>query len=71
MKANQKTGFGSVLAVFGGIGIILGPLFGLTDLNDPWSFIAGLIVGLMAGTGVALSIYGLQERRRNISGNQS
>lgn len=64
MNTKQKMGIGAVLAVFGGLGIILAPLLGATRLNDPWSFVTGLMVGLMAGMGVALSVWGLIENRR-------
>jgi hypothetical protein len=64
MGTNKKLGIGSFLAVLGGIGFILAPTLGATQLERPWSFIAGFVVGIVGGTGVALSIFGLLEKKR-------
>lgn len=58
----HKMGIGTVLGVFGGIGIVLGPVLGLSHLEEPWSFVTGFAVGLVCGLGVVLSIFGLFER---------
>lgn len=64
MQPKQKLGMGAVLAVFGGAGIALAPLLGATQLNAPWSFLTGFILGMAAGLGIALSIWGIRENRR-------
>lgn len=64
-RTNAKLGLGSTLAIIGGIGFILGPTLGLTDLAGPWSFLAGLVAGMTAGTGSALTIGALLERRES------
>ena len=67
MQSKCKIAIGSILAVIGGCGIILGPLFKLTELASPWSFIVGFIAGLAGGLGVALSISGLISNRKKSS----
>lgn len=54
-----KLGIGALMATLGGLMMILGPAIGLTDLGRPWTFLAGFLVGVIAGTGAALSIVGL------------
>jgi len=66
VKTKHKIGFGAALAVFGGIGIILGPLLGFTHLGKPWSFITGFAVGVICAAGVVLSIFALLENRKTI-----
>jgi len=61
---NQKLGLGAILGVIGALGIILGPLLGLAELGRPWTFLVGFAFGLMAGTGVVLSLAGLSGRRQ-------
>jgi hypothetical protein len=45
----KKLKIGTIFAILGGAGIILGPLLGLTELTKPWSFILGFIFGVMNG----------------------
>jgi hypothetical protein len=60
----SKLGLGAVLAVVGGLGVVLGATVGATELPTPWSFVVGFVVGIVAGLGVALALVGLVERRR-------
>ena len=60
---NAKLGAGSVLAVLGGLGIAFGSGWG-SSLPTPWSFISGFVTGILAGSGVALAVFGLIERRQ-------
>jgi hypothetical protein len=62
MKRTKALAVGSSLAVIGGLGIALGPSFGFTGLPDPWSFIVGFAVGVVAGIGVGLSVWGLSRK---------
>ena len=62
-RINAKLGLGSALATIGGIGFILGPALGLTDLGRPWSFLVGFAVGMMVSVGGTLAIGGLLENR--------
>jgi hypothetical protein len=64
MTSGNKLGLGSLLAIIGSLGIILGPGVGAASLPGPWSFIAGFVAGLAGGLGAALVIFGLLERRR-------
>ena len=64
MTSQSKLGWGSVMALIGVAGIILGPAIGLASLDRPWSFIVGFVVGIIGGLGVALSVAGLIEKRR-------
>lgn len=64
MTSSTKLALGSLFAVIGGLGMILGPTVGASALPAPWSFIAGFVAGLAGGIGVALSIFGLLERRQ-------
>lgn len=55
-----KLGIGTCLSAIAILGIVLGPILGLTtNLGRPWSFLAGFITGLIAGIGATLSVAGL------------
>jgi len=56
MNAAKKLPTGSIFAIIGGAGIILGPLLGFTELVKPWSFILGFMFGVLSGIGVALAL---------------
>ena len=64
MPSSSKLALGSLLAVIGGLGMILGPTVGASALPVPWSFLAGFVAGLAGGLGMALTIFGLLERRQ-------
>ena len=64
MNPRKALGAGVVLAILGGIGMILAPTLGATGLPRPWSFLAGFGVGVISGLGVTLVIYGLIGRGR-------
>lgn len=64
-RTNTKLGSGSALATIGGIGILIGPALGLTELGRPWSFLAGLVLGMMTSAGGTLAIGGLLEKRKS------
>ena len=64
MDTRTKLGLGSVLAILGALGMILAPTLGATALTRPWSFLAGFLVGVVCGLGVALTVAGLLEHRR-------
>jgi CBS-domain-containing membrane protein len=64
MDSKKSLGAGVVLVIFGGAGMILAPTLGATELARPWSFLAGFLVGIVAGLGVALTVHGLAGRRR-------
>lgn len=64
MQTNTKLGLGSVLAILGGIGLAVGPILGIPDLPWPLPFLAGFAVGISAGAGGALALFGLIERRK-------
>jgi len=67
MTTNHRLQLGAALACCGAIGMLLAPRFGMTLLGRPWSFIVGFLIGISAGLGAALSVYGLLERRRVLS----
>jgi hypothetical protein len=64
MRSAKKLTIGASFALPGAAGIILGPLLGFSELAKPWSFILGFIFGVLAGIGVALSLFGLHEMRK-------
>jgi hypothetical protein len=63
LSPNSKLALGSVLAVVGGVGIVLGLVLGAGDMGRPWSFLLGFVLGIVSGAGVALSISGLLAKR--------
>ena len=65
MRPQKKLIIGVVFGFFGAAGILLGPLFGFSELVRPWSFILGFVFGVMVGFGFALSVSGLHEKRKN------
>lgn len=65
MDARTKMGIGAVLAILGGLGIVLVIGLGLTSPERTWEdFIVGFFIGIACGIGVALSLAGLYEMRR-------
>lgn len=64
MTTDQKLGGGAVLATLGALGIILAPIFGWTETSGPAGFALGLLFGIAAGVGIAMSVSGLLGRRR-------
>jgi hypothetical protein len=65
MQTKSKLALGSTLGILGALGMILAPTLGATALPDPWSFVAGFVVGVSGGLGAALAIAGLIEYRRH------
>jgi hypothetical protein len=63
MNVEHKLGIGAILSLAGGMGMVLAPTLGFTALGRPWSFIAGLVVGIACGIGVVLVVSGLLDRR--------
>ena len=63
ISSHTKLAVGSVLAVTGGILVVLAPLMGWSSLPGPWDFLLGFVTGLLAGLGATLTIAGLVERR--------
>ena len=61
---NRRLVTGACLCAIGGLGIVLGPALGLTDLGRPWSFLVGFATGVIAGLGTALSVAGLAGMRQ-------
>ena len=66
MGPKSKLEAGAVLAVLGGVGMVLGATIGAAELHRPWSFLAGFFVGIVCGLGVAFVVAGLVERRRGM-----
>lgn len=63
MEAQQRLGVGAVLAVLGGLGMVLGSTLGVANLGEPWSFIAGFAIGVLTGVGIVLAVFGLIQAR--------
>lgn len=63
MKSEKKISIGAFLAAVGSVGIILGFLLGASNLAGPWGFLVSFALGVIAGLGAALSVFGLFERR--------
>ena len=64
MKPQAKIALGGALAALAGAGIALSSILGWMSLSRPWGFFLGFILGISAGIGVALVIFGLLECRR-------
>jgi hypothetical protein len=63
MDNNQKLAVGIMLATIGAFGIIVFPLLGWSQIESPWDFIVGFFFGLAAGSGVAIALYALIQKR--------
>ena len=67
MDPTKTLATGATLAFLGGAGIIIGTLLSFTEFARPWSFILGFIFGLMNGIVVALTLFGLNKKRKSSS----
>jgi hypothetical protein len=52
------------MAVVGAVCTVVAPVLGGTDIGGPWPFVIGFLVGVITGTGAALTVYGLATRGR-------
>jgi len=65
VDARSKMGLGSVLAILGGLGIVVVFGLGLTSPEQSsLDFFMGFILGITCGIGAALALAGMLERRR-------
>jgi hypothetical protein len=64
ISSHAKIALGSALATVSGLLMVLSPIVGWYSFPSPWNFVLGFATGLFAGTGSALAIKGLVERRR-------
>ena len=64
MSAERKMGIGAALACLSAVAVVLSPVLGWSEAPQPWSFLLGLVFGIMLGLGAALSLAGLIEYRR-------
>lgn len=65
MNARAKMGIGAVLAILGGLAIVVVIGLGLMSPERTWGdFIIGFFTGIACGIGVALSLAGMIEMRR-------
>lgn len=62
--SHRQLGIGAALATLGGAGTALAPNTLASQIGEPWKFLAGFLVGICAGVGVALSVSGLLNYRR-------
>ena len=67
MDARTKLGVGAVLAILGGLGLVIIPLSGVAELEGIGGFLLGMIVGMACGAGAALALAGLFEAQRDIT----
>jgi hypothetical protein len=66
MDARTKMGVGAVLAILGGLGIVVTLGLGLTAPERSWlDFFVGFIIGIACGIGTVLALTGLYEMRRD------
>jgi hypothetical protein len=56
MDSRKALLIGAPMAVLGAAGMILAPMLGGTELAEPLPFLTGFLVGVVTGSGVALSI---------------
>ena len=65
MDARTKMGVGAVLAILGGVSIVVVIGLGLASPERSWwDFVVGIFIGITCGIGVALALAGLFETRR-------
>jgi hypothetical protein len=64
MKKNTKLYLGSALSAVGGVLIIFVVFKGAPEWGNPWTFLAGLLNGIVAGIGVVLVISGLTDKKK-------
>jgi len=66
MDARNKMGLGAVLAILGGLGMVIVPGLGLASPDHSvFDFIIGFVIGITCGIGVALALAGMVEMRRD------
>jgi len=63
MNNTKKLAIGSMLATIGACGIFFVPLLGGSQIESLWDYILGFFLGLSAGSGVAIAIYALIQKR--------
>jgi hypothetical protein len=62
--SHAKMALGAALTTVSGLLMVLSLIVGWYSFPSPWNFVLGFAAGLFAGTGSALAIKGLVERRR-------
>ena len=66
LDSKQKIAAGGVLATLGGVGMVFSILFGSSLLSNLVWVVSLFLVGVAAGLGVVLVLFGLYERRQGI-----
>jgi len=64
LDPQRKIGVGAALAACAGAAMAVAPHLGWTSLDRPWSFLAGVTFGLLAGVGAVTAVVGLFECRK-------
>jgi hypothetical protein len=64
MEPEKRIGIGAALAGFAAIAVLLSTVFGWSGACEPWSFLLGLMFGVLLGLGATLALAGLVEVRR-------
>jgi predicted ABC-type sugar transport system permease subunit len=64
MEPEKRIGIGAALAGFAAIAVLLSTVFGWSGACEPWSFLLGLLFGVLLGLGATLALAGLVEVRR-------
>lgn len=62
--ARKRMALGAALASMAGLFIVLSAVVGWSGAAQPWGFLLGLILGILAGLGATLTVSGLIEYRR-------
>jgi UDP-N-acetylmuramyl pentapeptide phosphotransferase/UDP-N-acetylglucosamine-1-phosphate transferase len=66
LDSKQRIAVGGVLATLGGVGMVFSILFGSSLLSNLVWVVSLFLVGVAAGLGAILVLFGLYERRQGI-----
>jgi len=66
LNPKQKVAVGGTLGTIGAVGMVFSILFGQSLFSHPVWVVSLFLVGVTAGIGVVLAVFGLYEQRQEI-----